>query len=468
MGMTADMQSIFEAQHAASRDVPAPSLEERRDLLATLSDAVHVNRDALADAIAADFGCRLRAETDMLEILPLLKAIRHTHGALGRWMRARRRPVAWTFRPGSAWVQHDPLGVVGIVSPWNYPLLLALGPAVDAIGAGNRVMLKPSELTPRFSQLLGEIVAARFSPDRLHVVNGGVDVGRAFASLGFDHLVFTGSTRIGREVAKLAAANMTPVTLELGGKSPAVILPDYPLDRAARSIVYGKFVNAGQTCIAPDYALVRRGDGERLARLMLAELGRRHPADAPGATTVITGAHRTRLVDAIEQARAAGATVYRHGGGAEGSMSMTLVLGAPPAGLLLTEEIFGPVLPIVEYDSIDEAVAFANARERPLALYCFTRRAADAKRILARIPSGGSTINGTLLHIAQNDLPFGGVGPSGQGAYHGEEGFRRFSHARGVFRPGALNFLEKIGPPWGNMTRRLVGRMIEDARLRSR
>jgi coniferyl-aldehyde dehydrogenase len=422
------------------------------------------NEKAFTEAIAQDFGVRSRTETELLEIVPTLTAIHHARKKVARWMRPERRRVAPTFQPAKAWVRHEPLGVIGIISPWNYPLQLAISPLVDAIAAGNRALVKPSELTPAFSELLKRLVAEQFDPAEVAVVTGGVEVGQAFASLPFDHLLFTGSTAIGRKVYQAAAANLTPVTLELGGKSPAVICPDYALDKAARSIAFGKFVNAGQTCIAPDYVLVPKGREEAFAEALMAQVRRSYPriAGNDDYSGVISPRHRERLERAVEEAKEAGATVLVHedeGSKAEGKVGPTVVLGAPENVLFLSEEIFGPVLPIVPYDDLGEAIDFINRRDRPLALYCFSGDRRQHERVLGATLSGGVTLNGTLLHVAQENLPFGGVGPSGIGAYHGEEGFKRFSHARAVHKVGFVNIFEKLGPPWGPMAKRL-GKML--------
>jgi coniferyl-aldehyde dehydrogenase len=461
-----EARRLFELQHKASRQGPPASLKLRRDRLERLRAVVAGNEAAFAKAISDDFGIRSRTETELLEIVPTVSAIRHARRHVARWMRPERRRVDPLFQPASAWVRHEPLGVIGIISPWNYPLQLALSPLVDAIAAGNRAMVKPSELTPAFSELLRRLVAERFDEAEVAVVTGGVEVGQAFAGLKFDHLFFTGSTAIGRKVYQAAAANLVPVTLELGGKSPVVVCPDYDLAKAARSVAFGKFVNAGQTCIAPDYVLVPEGKAHDFAEAVMAQVRRSYPTIAGNDdySGLISERHRHRMAEAIESARAAGATVLSHedeGARAEGKIGPTLILGAPEDSLFLTEEIFGPVLPVLPYRDLDEAVAFIAARDRPLALYCFTNRGHDRERVLDGAISGGVTLNGTLLHVAQEHLPFGGVGPSGIGAYHGREGFKRFSHARAVHKIGFINVFERLGPPWGKMARALGKRLAK-------
>lgn len=462
--MTIDtLTPAFEALHAASRSRPAPDAASRRRALGKLAGMIHDHRDAFVRAISEDFGGRSEDETQMLEIVPAMRGIRHAQRHLARWMRDERRPVDLVFQPARAWVRYEPLGVIGIISPWNYPLFLAISPLADALAAGNRAMLKPSELTPRFSDLLATTVAEAFPRDEVHVVTGGVDIARAFSALPFDHLVFTGSTAVGRDVMRAAAGNLTPVTLELGGKSPAIVAPDYPLAKAAASVAFGKYVNAGQTCIAPDYALVPQAETRRFAEAVFDAARRAYPTIAGNTdySAIISEKHRLRLREAVEEARAGGATVLNLGAGDNDptKIAPTVVLDPPPDCLLMREEIFGPVLPVVGYRDLAEAIGFINRHDRPLALYCFSNDRKVHAEVLDRTTSGGVTLNGTLLHIAQDSLPFGGIGPSGMGAYHGHDGFRRFSHARAVHRVGPVNMFERLGPPWG-LTARRLGRWL--------
>ena len=460
------MRDTLVRMRAAANADRIPSRDVRRRRLDTLRRMVIGNRDEIARAIDADFGGRPVKETELLEIVPLLGAIRHSSGHLGGWMRDERRAPSLAFRGGRAWVRHEPLGVVGVVSPWNFPLLLCLGPLVDALAAGNRALLKPSELTPRFSALLERLVADAFDPDEVAVVTGDVDAARAFTALPFDHLVFTGSTTVGRHVMRAAAENLTPVTLELGGKSPAIVAPHYSEEKAAASIAHGKFLNAGQICIAPDYVLVPAGREEAFARAVLSAVEASYPGAAsnPEYSNIITDHHRTRLKDAIEEARTAGATVMQPEGldaVADSKLLPSVVLGAPEGSVLMREEIFGPVLPIVPYRDLDEALRIVNGRDRPLALYAFSNDRSVQRRILDGAISGGVTLNGTIAHIAQENLPFGGGGASGIGAYHGRDGFRRLSHARSVFKPGPVNAFALLRPPYGrfaDLAIRIFGR----------
>lgn len=452
--MTDRLRIQFDLLLSASRTAPSQDAVVRRALLERLATLIHTYADGFSRAISDDFGGRSLDETRFLEIVPTMRAIRYAQKHVARWMRDERRPVDWVFQPAQAWVRHEPLGVVGIVSPWNYPIILSLGPLIDALAAGNRVMLKPSELTPRFSALLAEAIATHFPADQVTVAIGGVETAKDFTALPFDHLLFTGSTAVGRQVMRAAADHLTPVTLELGGKSPAFIAPDYPLDKAAASVTFGKFVNAGQTCIAPDYALVPWAERERFARAVLDAAQRAYPTVAGNSDySAVLPRQRARLLAAVEEARAAGATILNYADNDPEKIAPTVVIDPPLDGSLMREEIFGPVLPVIGYHNMDEAIALMNERDRPLALYCFSNIRKVQQMVMDRVPSGGVTLNGTLLHIAQDALPFGGLGASGMGAYHGHEGFLRMSHSRAVHKVGPVNVFERLGPPWRPLAR---------------
>ncbi len=457
------MQNIFEAQFLASRNQVAPDLATRLSLLEKLKNMVLDNADAIAKAISDDFGGRARAETELLEILPSIHGIKYTMGKLKNWMKPQRRAVDLMFQPASSQIRYEPLGVIGIISPWNYPLFLLVGPLTDALAAGNRAMIKPSEQTPIFSELFAKLIDKTFDPLEVSVINGGVDVARAFSELPFDHIIFTGSTNVGREVMKAAANNLTPVTLELGGKSPVIIDDDYEIEKAANSVAFGKFLNAGQTCIAPDYVLVPAAKAEEFCKKVIkrANQSYKKPTSNEQYSAICGERHRTRLWGAIEEARATGAKIYNHKAETtEGAkITPTVILGAPNNCLIMREEIFGPILPVVPYTIIEDALAFVRERPRPLALYIFSNNNDFQETILKGAISGGVTINGTLMHVAQSALPFGGIGPSGTGAYHGFEGFKRFSHARSIHKIGFINAFEMLGPPWGALSK-LAGKLF--------
>ena len=458
-----DLAGAFERQRRALHAGKSLPYGERMAALATLASLLKTNAQALCTAVDRDFKGRAFQETRLLEIFPALEAIRHARRHLRRWMRPQRRPTSLWFLPGRSRLMFQPLGVVGIVVPWNYPVYLAIAPVVAALAAGNRVLVKMSEAAPATGELLARLVAERFDPERLAVVNGGVDAARAFVSLPFDHLLFTGSTEVGRDVMRSAAANLTPVTLELGGKSPAIVGRDIAVAEAADRIVYGKCLNAGQTCVAPDYALVPEERLEEFAAAARASVARLYPrlADNPDYSAIINARHHARLAAYLDEARAQGARVEAINPAGEdfaGSPKMAphLVFDARDSMRLMREEIFGPILPLVPYGTLDEAIAFVNARARPLALYVFDHDRAAIGRVLAETVSGGVTVNETILHLAQEELPFGGVGASGMGAYHGRAGFETFSKAKPVFFQSRLNALKLFRPPYGARFERLL------------
>ena len=461
------LRGQFDAQRAAFAS-GAPDYRRRIAVLDCLRDGLLDRKEELAAAVSADFGGRSRDETLLLELFPLLDQIRHAKAHLRQWMRPTVVGSTWFLLPSRAYVVHQPLGVVGVIGAWNYQILLTLGPLVDALAAGNHVMLKPSEVTPRSACVIASIVAERFSPEHVTVVTGGPEVASAFTALPFDHLIFTGSTRVGQLVMRAASDNLTPVTLELGGKSPAIIHSSYALHRALRSIIAGKLYNAGQTCVAPDYLLVPEEQVEqveRVARTIVAEL---YPALVANAdyTRIVTPRHYERLTALVEEARNRGARVSVINPAdepiepASKVFPPTLVFGAPEDTALMREEIFGPVLPIVGYRSLSAAISYVNARPRPLALYYFDDDQGRIDTVVASTTSGGVCINDTIFHLAQHNLPFGGVGPSGTGHYHGHDGFERFSKKKGVMHQSRFSMGGIFRPPFGPRSRALLERML--------
>ena len=449
------MSTVFNAMHAASRHDQAPAWPLRADRLRRLKALVRDHHDAIAAAIHADFTNRPHQETALLEVFPSLSGIDDAlrHGK--RWMRVRRAKTGLWFQPGKSRLMPQPLGVVGIVVPWNYPLYLTIGPLTGALAAGNRAMIKLSEYTPAFSELFARLVQASFAPDEVAVVNGDADMAAAFTALPFDHLLFTGSTSVGHHVMKAAAANLTPVTLELGGKSPAIIGPGADFERAVERILVGKLLNAGQTCIAPDYVLVPDAQRDRLIDAARRVVARLYPdiARNPDYTSIISPRHFDRLVSLVDAAQAAGARVVPLTDAAPDAAARRLppvLLADVPDDLrVMQEEIFGPVLPVVGYASLDDAIAYVNARPRPLALYVFDKGGDVVDRVMRQTVAGGVTVNDTLFHIAQDGLPFGGVGPSGMGCYHGQAGFETFSKLKPVFYQSGLNGAGLLKPPYG-------------------
>ena len=460
------MHQHFDRLRAAAARDPFPPWPVRKRRLEALLALLHDAQDALCDSISADFGHRSSAETKLLEIFPSLEAVRHAlrHGS--RWMREEHRPTSMWFLPGSSKVVHQPLGVVGIIAPWNYPVYLAAGPLVAALVAGNRAMIKLSELTPRTSQLLESLVGRHFGADEVVVINGDANVGAAFAKMPFDHLLFTGSTAVGRHVMRAAADNLTPVTLELGGKSPAILGLDCALERTAERIVVGKLFNAGQTCIAPDYALVPAARVGEFVDAAKSAARRLYPETAGGRdyTTIISARHFERLASHVSDAVAAGAQVVPLSNAAADENSRLMpplvLLNVTDAMRVMQEEIFGPLLPVIPYGSLDDAIAFVQARPRPLALYYFGQSRRDIRRILRETHAGGVTLNDVILHIAQDALPFGGVGASGMGSYHGRDGFLALSKAKSVFRQSRVNAIGLFNPPFGRRFDRLIRLLI--------
>ena len=458
------MRRVFDVQRAAFAADMAPSHAVRLDRLDRLFAMTERIASALESAASADFGHRPVQVTRLSDVMMVLSAIKHARRHLKSWMKVRRAPTALAFWPGSNRIVAQPLGVVGVVSPWNYPYQLAMGPAIAALAAGNRVMIKPSELTPRTSELMRQAVAETFAPDEIAVVTGDADIGTAFVALPFDHLLFTGSTAVGRRVALAAAANLTPVTLELGGKSPALLSPDVNMKHAAARLVMGKLFNAGQTCIAPDYVAVHRPAIDAFAQAMRLAVSRQYPTIAGNAdyTGIVSERHFARLQALVEDARVRGARViplHPEGLAAQAdtcTFPPMLILDATDDMRVMQEEIFGPLLPVLAYDALDDAIAYINRHERPLALYWFGADKADRDKVLARTISGGVTVNDCMWHFGQEDLPFGGVGASGMGAYHGEYGFRTFSMNKPVFFQSPLSGTRLLFPPYGRTFERMT------------
>ena len=461
------LASRFTRLQLAARGDSNPDRAVRERRLLTLDRLLLDNEPALADAVRRDFGHRSAAETRLLELFPSHAAIGHARRHLRRWMRPRARSVSLWFQPGRAEVRYQPLGAVGIIVPWNYPIFLAAAPLAAALAAGNRALVKMSENTPATASLFAELVARYFADDELSVVEGDVGVAQEFARLPFDHLLFTGSTPVGRQVMRAAADSLTPVTLELGGKSPAIIGPRLAASghfaRAVERIIIGKCMNAGQTCIAPDYVLLPAGQEQAFiehARQVVADC---YPAIESNTdySTIVDQRQFARLCAYVEEARAGNAKIIDL---APGAVADSATRRLPPLALLelsdslrvMQEEIFGPLLPVLPYRDLDQAIRLVNSRPRPLALYYFDRENANIERVLNETVAGGVTVNDTILHIAQDDLPFGGVGPSGMGCYHGFAGFETFSVKKAVFRQSRLSAIGLVRPPYGAVFERLT------------
>ena len=462
------LDAILARLRNAYRQDPSPSRAQRLDWLGRLADLTERHGEELVAAISSDFSHRSPNETRLADLMTIVASIRHAQRHLGKWMKPQRVSTALQYLPAKNRLLSQPLGVVGIISPWNYPHQLAFGPAIAALAAGNRVMLKPSELTPAYSALLAKLIEEYFTPDEMVVVEGSMEVGKAFSELPFDHLVFTGSTATGRQVAIAAAKNLTPVTLELGGKSPAIIDDSANLAVAAKSLAFGKLLNAGQTCVAPDYLLVPESRRDDMVGALTAAATKMYPtlADNPDYTAIINGRHFARLQGLLDDAVAKGARLVALTGASQDDIALgkarrkmapTLVLNVTPEMRLMNEEIFGPLLPIVTYkDGIAQAISYINEHDRPLALYWYGENAANRDLVLNQTVSGGVTINDCIWHLAQEAQPFGGVGASGMGAYHGEWGYRAMSRVKPVFYQSKLNGIGLLYPPYGKTFARML------------
>ncbi|WP_447799084.1 coniferyl aldehyde dehydrogenase [Pseudomonas moraviensis] len=453
----------FQAQRAAYAANPMPPAAQRQQWLKALRDLLNAERQALIEAISADFSHRSADETLLAELMPSLHGIHYASRHLKRWMKPSRRKVGRAFQPASAKVVYQPLGVVGVIVPWNYPLYLAVGPMVGALAAGNRVMLKLSESTPATGLLLKQLLARIFPEDLVCVVLGEADVGMAFSRLPFDHLLFTGSTSVGKHVMRAAAENLTPVTLELGGKSPAIVSRDVPLKDAAERIAFGKTLNAGQTCVAPDYVLVPEDRVGAFVEAYRQAVKGFYPtlADNADYTAIINERQLARLNAYISDATSKGALLiplFEQGQGRR--MPHSVLLNVSDEMSVMQDEIFGPLLPIVPYRDLEQAFAYINQRPRPLALYYFGYDKREQHRVLHETHSGGVCLNDTLLHVAQDDMPFGGIGPSGMGHYHGHEGFLTFSKAKGVLIKQRFNAARLIYPPYGTSIQKLIQKLF--------
>ena len=441
-----------------------PDARQRLDDLARLRDAFKAGRGAMLDAVSADFGHRSAHETLLGESMPVTAELDHLRGKLRSWMKPRRVGSGWRLWPARAQLRPEPLGVVGVMSPWNYPINLALIPLATAIAAGNHVYLKPSEHTPRTSAWLRDLLAQVFPADRVAVALGDATLGAQFSALPFDHLVFTGSTAVGRKVMAAAAPNLTSLTLELGGKSPAIVAADFPPAQAAARLATGKWLNAGQTCIAPDYVLVDHASREALVAALREQARARYGdlKQADDLTRIINEGQYRRLRGYLDDARARGLEVIELialdpvRAEAERMIAPTLVLEPGDDASVMREEIFGPILPIRSYRNLDEALAWVEAGDRPLALYPFSRDRATVERILGRLIAGGVTVNDTLLHFAAGNLPFGGVGASGMGQYHGRAGFDAMTHAMPVLWQPRKAASDLLKPPYRGFVERMV------------
>jgi len=457
------IRSILDKQRASLLERDPLSAAQRIELIDRAIGLLVDYQDDIVEAVCADFGQRSKDFSRVTEVLSPLMTLKQTKAQLSEWMKPESRPT----ERGEAWVQYQPLGVIGILSPWNFPVNLAFGGLAGALAAGNRVMIKPSEFTPQTSALMARMIASVFSESEVAVITGGPEVGQAFCAQPFDHLLFTGATSIGKHVMRAAAENLVPVTLELGGKSPTIISRSADFDAAVTKIITGKLHNAGQICLAPDYVFVPEEslqDFIAAAKKVVATFFPRL-LDNPDYTSLINARHFQRLQGYLSQAQAAGVELIELNPANEDfsqqdhhKLVPTLLNNPSDDLLVMQDEIFGPLLPIKPYKTIAEVVAYINAHPRPLGLYYFGSDEAEEQLVLSRTTSGGVTLNDVIRHVGVESLPFGGVGPSGMGAYHGRDGFRTFSHAKAVLR--AADGPDLMRPPYVEQVRQIVSSLI--------
>jgi coniferyl-aldehyde dehydrogenase len=471
---TAAMQALLEKQRAAFTAELPVSAAVRKDRLQRTLQLVLEHKDGFVKALSDDFGHRSTEMSLVTDIMASVKPLKHALKHVDGWMAPERRKLDFPLAllGAKATVEWQPKGVIGVISPWNFPVNLTFAPLANILAAGNRAMVKPSEFTPATSELMAKAVAQYFDEAELAVVTGGPEIGKAFSELAFDHLIFTGATSVARHVMAAAAKNLVPLTLELGGKSPTIVGRSADLAQATERVAMGKLMNAGQICLAPDYMLVPSEKEAEVVEGLKAATARMYPTLLANDdyTSVISKRHRDRLEAHIEDARAKGADIVEVNPGNEdfskqntNKMPLTLIRNPTDEMTVMQEEIFGPVLPIKRYETVEEAIAYVNAKDRPLGLYWFGTDSAEERKVLDRTVSGGVTVNDVLFHVSAEDLPFGGIGPAGMGNYHGHDGFRTFSHPKAVYRQPKLDLAGLAGfkPPYGEKTRKALAREIK-------
>ena len=470
-----DMQAILARQKAAHLRDGEASAELRIERIERCIRLLRENRSAIEDALNTDFGSRSREATAFTDIAGSIGPLQHARDNLRKWMRPEKRkptPAILGLFGAKAEVRYQPKGVVGVISPWNFPVNLTFAPLAGILAAGNRAIIKPSEYTPVTSELMKTMLAGAFSEEEIAVVTGGPEIGEAFSHLAFDHLIFTGATSVARHVMRAAAENLVPVTLELGGKSPVILGRSADIPTAAARVMNGKTLNAGQICLAPDYVLAPQDQVEAFVAAARTSVSTMFPTirDNPDYTAVVAQRHFDRITGYIDDARAKGARVIELKPEGEDlsqqehrKIAPTLILDPTDDMKVMQEEIFGPVLPVKGYNTLDEAIAYVNGRDRPLGLYYFGADAAEQERVLTQTTAGGVTINDVIMHVAQEELPFGGVGPSGMGSYHGADGFREFSHRKAVFTQMKKDIgpLKMLRPPYGAGIRKFLDGQIK-------
>ncbi|MED6341683.1 MAG: coniferyl aldehyde dehydrogenase [Pseudomonadota bacterium] len=469
------MQSILDRQRAAYLAEGIVTSETRIDRLERAVRVVKKHQKAFVQAMNEDFGHRSEHQSLFTDVASSIGPLRHAQQNLKRWQKKDKRKVTpgiLALLGAKAWVEYQPLGVVGVISPWNFPVNLTFTPLAGVLSAGNRCMIKPSEYTPATSAAMAAGFAEEFDEEEIAVITGGPQTGADFSGLAFDHLLFTGATSVAKHVMRAASENLVPVTLELGGKSPVIISPKADMAPTTDALMAGKMMNAGQICLAPDYVFVPRDRMGEFVESSKRSVAKMYPTllDNPDYTSVINARHFERINGYVDEARERGVEVVEINPADEDfrqqsahKIAPTLLIDPPEDSAVMQEEIFGPVMPIKSYDSLDETLDYVNSHDRPLGLYYFGTDQEETQQVLNQTTSGGVTLNDVVMHVAQEDLPFGGVGPSGMGAYHGEDGFRTFSHAKAVFKQATFNPAEKLGlrPPYGDKLMGLLKTQIK-------
>ena len=469
------MQSILDRQRAAYLAEGIVTSETRIDRLERAVRVVKKHQEAFVQAMNEDFGHRSEHQSLFTDVASSIGPLRHAQQNLKRWQKKDKRKVTpgiLALLGAKAWVEYQPLGVVGVISPWNFPVNLTFTPLAGVLSAGNRCMIKPSEYTPATSAAMAAGFAEEFDEEEIAVITGGPQTGADFSGLAFDHLLFTGATSVAKHVMRAASENLVPVTLELGGKSPVIISPKADMAPTTDALMAGKMMNAGQICLAPDYVFVPRDRMGEFVESSKRSVAKMYPTllDNPDYTSVINARHFERINGYVDEARERGVEVVEINPADEDfrqqsahKIAPTLLIDPPEDSAVMQEEIFGPVMPIKSYDSLDETLDYVNSHDRPLGLYYFGTDQEETQRVLNQTTSGGVTLNDVVMHVAQEDLPFGGVGHSGMGAYHGEDGFRTFSHAKAVFKQATFNPAEKLGlrPPYGDKLMGLLKTQIK-------
>ncbi|MEL8056333.1 MAG: coniferyl aldehyde dehydrogenase [Pseudomonadota bacterium] len=466
------MGEVLAKQKAANIRDGIPSAEQRIAWIDKSIDLLVTHGEALSKAMAEDFGHRSIDQSNFTDIAGSIGALKFSKKNLKKWMKPEKRKVEFPLGllGSKAQIQYQPKGVIGVISPWNFPVNLTFAPLANVFAAGNRAMIKPSEFTERTSELMKELIAKYYTEEEVAVVTGGPDVGAAFSKLPFDHMIFTGATSIAHHVMRAAADNLVPLTLELGGKSPVILGQSADLDKAAARIMAGKTLNAGQICLAPDYAFVPEAKTRDFIGAATASVEKMFPdglKDNDDYTSVVNQRHYERLNSYLDDAREKGAEIIEINPAGDNftqqphhKMAPHIVVNPTDDMKVMQDEIFGPILPIKSYTQTSEAVAYINDHQRPLGLYYFGEDAAERDMVLNNTTSGGVTVNDVIMHVAQEDLPFGGVGPSGMGAYHGRDGFYEFSHKKAVYTQTGSEVLAMVRPPYGDKFRKTVaGRM---------